>query len=384
MKKITIIGLVILGCLLFFGTCSMGPSGGDDEVVWTDVVYSEDYSRVTLYLDGAKVPVKKSAQRAMTTDLAKMAYDYLEVVFQSTTAPIGVARATWELGQAAGISGVPRNTAGVDYDYTATDAKATLFAGKKSNRTLLGVGKLIEVDGDSGTTTINLATTSVTFELMAIKTGLCVGTEPATSVPGGISSFVFSDTATGWTDNSVNSKRTPIGTKNYPIYSLKEPTTAVPNPTTDATYKFGGAALTYASLIKHYGAFNATNHVQRRIPRYLDGGRYFDLKLSQNTTSTIASSTTAGDGANFVSTYALKFTTNGVGAFSFYIEIPVYALVKDGATNGGPKSEKWWVRTGLGSELYSIDDGSSSGGSVLMGIGVNSVDWIDIYWQWVN
>jgi len=107
MKKIAITGLVIF-LAMFVVTCDEGLPKGEAEVEYTDVVYSEDGSTITLYLDGIGVP-KTQAQRAITRDLAKMAYDYFEVVFIADSTPSSLpvyARAQWELGQSAGISGV--------------------------------------------------------------------------------------------------------------------------------------------------------------------------------------------------------------------------------------------------------------------------------------
>jgi len=33
--------------------------------------------------------------------------------------------------------------------------------------------------------------------------------------------------------------------------------------------------------------------------------------------------------------------------------------------------------------LYSLDDGLSAGGCVLMGVGAAALDWLEIDWEWV-
>jgi len=77
-KKILLIGIILILVIVFAGSCNEDIAD-EAEIEYTDVVYSADGSQVSIYLDGAKVPVTK-AQRAMTRDLAMMAYDYLEVV----------------------------------------------------------------------------------------------------------------------------------------------------------------------------------------------------------------------------------------------------------------------------------------------------------------
>jgi len=396
MKRIAIIGVVILS-VFFFGTCGAGPAGdvSEDGLTYTNVAYSDDRTEVTIYLDGTKVP-DRSAQRAVNTDLAKMSYDFLEAVFCGTATMI--ARASWDLGQSAGISGVYRGSGGTGQSYVDSNGpgSALLFAGKKSNKTLLGVGKLTAINGTATTNpVVDSATTSVTFTLTAVKTGLFAsdGTSgsniPAATAHTHTESFRFYNSAsTPGLDalDNTNSALTPIGVRKYPIYSLSTTTTAY---TKNAGFKFGGGAIAGGIIL----AEDITdNNIQRRIPRYLDGGRYFDLRTNPDTTTKVVFRDVTlpiSAGTLFNTAFpsaliplAFKVDKASSGAFSFYIEIPVYAVTTSATSNGGGAPIKWWIRTGLGSELYSIDDGSSTGGSVLMGVGVNAIDWIDIDWEW--
>lgn len=447
MKKIAITGLTIL-LVMFVMTCDAGfPKDYDDSKVdYTDVVYSEDGTEITLYLDGVGVPVTKAqreAQRAMTRRLAMMSYDYLEVVFQTSDT---LARSTWELGQSAGISGVKRKI-----DYSNTGNTASIFVGRKDGKTLLGVGGLTKVKPDPQDSTLypgSLAgssplyiqedSTSVTFSVSAILTGLVVaGDDPSKKPTAPVDlenhelvayydSFTYtkgeggdfdtpstpppSDPPTYYdTINIKNSSRFPLGSSEYPLYSL--PKKANGQKVT-AKYTFGfvqenntATGGLYKTFIKHYidvDEYSGVPVVQMRIPRYMDGGRYMQPKADINTDTVVkfrgayllvpsvnpGDSPTIGisDGDEFEVEVPLIFYVYGSGVFSFYIEIPVYNVIRDNTkiTNSGPDATKWYIRTGLGSELYSLDTGKGSGGCVLMGIGVTALDWLEIEWEFLK
>jgi len=373
MKKIAITGMVIL-LVMFLVTCDEGLAKGDAAGEYTDVVYSADGSQITLYLDGVGVP-KTQAQRAITRDLAKMAYDYFEVIFIAKTGTPGptsdvIARAQWELGQSAGISGVPRGT-GAPYTYGSSASPLALMAvGTKDQKTLLGVGGIVDVDGTGANGAITTAVDYVVFGLSSVKTGLKIGT-PSVPADAAFDSLSFTTT-------SIKTAGTlsPLGDSNYPMYSL--PTTSA---TQTATYEFGGAAATYKSELKIPTSVASPwdGVVERRIPRYMQNGRYLIPKGSINTKTTITVTSVAVDKVGFT------FNVAGSGIFSFYIDVPVYLFSDTTGTNGGQlKAVTWHLRTGFGSELYSLDDGISSGGCVLMGVGVGSLDWLNIEWKWVN
>jgi len=483
MKKIAITGLVIF-LVMFVMTCDAGLPN-EETTEYTDVVYSEDGSKVTLYLDGVGVPVSK-AQRAITKDLAKMAYDYFEVIFIAKNPAVGqvpttdvIARAQWELGQSAGISGVYRgeghatkkghsylwkDTAGVGVN----DNIAMLFVGRKDDKTLLGVGRIAEVDHSAnstgnppgwadaivdyasdystwvsgtneGTVTtpgmiglpntpyayIRPSTTSVTFYVEAIRTGLLINDEYPTGGTAGapyITEYkenIFTDSfnftgadavapatisATGYVNRVGHSHRQKPSTESsalYPIYYLPEDKGQVQA----AEYKFSGAASTFKGEIRYNSTVTVAAvapasgfvggkgiAIERRFPRYLEGGRYRELKQNIDTDTTVVLDTSIAPynaaiaaGAAFNPLIPLKFTTQGSGVFSFFIEVPVYMITKALGTNSGElQAVTWKLRTGLGSELYSLDTGKGSGGCVLMGIGEIDLDWLEIYWNWVD
>jgi len=432
MKRFIFAGVVIL-IAMFAVTCDEGLSDDNAIVDYTDNVVSQDGSSVTVYFDGETVPVTK-AQRAMTRDLAMMSYDFLEVIFVNTA---GISRYSWELGQPAGISGSGLRISGSNYGHltgttTTTLQHACIFVGSSSNKTLFGVGRITNTT--SKTTNITTAgaaitddTKSVTFSIAAIQTGLLVGKEAVSSdadlgypkhgIP--VDSFVITSDASagdgytvGYTTRDGYSARQalPDGIS-YPTYSLPKTAKTITNatytfkfmtnltsattPTDSTTVVPTGLTGNYLNAIKHVGP-TLPPLVQKRIPRYMDGGRYLEAKGHVDTKTKVAFRTTylytsdtdnlPSAGADFVNVVPLQFKTeNGSGGiFSFYLQIPVYMLNNGAATlNAGPAAEIWYIRTGLGSELYSLDDGSASGGCVFMSSGVSASDWLEIITTWI-
>jgi hypothetical protein len=430
MKKILFVGIAVI-LAVFLVTCDVFFPKEDEDVEYTDVVFSEDGMTVTVYLDGATVPVSKTDYRAMSTRLSKMAYDYLEVVFISGST---VARAQWELGQSAGISGVARGAAGTGINYefvntvlastptappsppatylpptvAAPNGVALMAVGRKDGKTLLGIGQIGHVDSlkyaisNTGANigypvTIDAvvlpSTQSVTFYIESVKTGLLVGTETTTVNDYGIKfdSLKFTTTTPAQTIQA-DSKRSNLGGINYPLYSLPEAAAA---SVQEGTYTFEGAAVTYKGqlMLNRFYPTWATGvspfvDVEMRIPRYMDSGRYLQPKTNIDVRSTVESLAYAKAPLNlFDNVVDLTFTRvgTGTGIYSFFIQIPVVLMTKAPGTNGGSIQPIIWnIRTGLGSELYSLDDGLASGGCVLMGIGVSDLDVLDIEWAWVN
>jgi len=384
MKKILLAGIIVLLAVLFVTCDEFFPA--EKEVEYTTVVYSPDGSEVRLYLDGIGVPVTK-AQRAMSLDLAKMAYDYLEVIFNSGgTTPV-IAIAQWELGQSPTISGVKRDNT-VYQGASVTAPYAFMAVGTKDNKTLLGIGKIINV-GEPGAaaatagTTLTATAEYVTFGLSSVKTGLLAGGETVLTGTGVAKDVTHSSLIFDPTDINTNATRSPLGDSSYPMYPIAPGATGV-----KANYTFYGAAASYAFalvLARTAPVSPATTpalvDVEKRIPRYMDGGRYLIPKSSINTKSKVELGSSYTTYSNEV---PLEFTISGTGIFSFYIDIPVRLVSRTlQATNSAALSgTTWHLRTGFGSELYSLDDGASSGGCALIGVGVSSLDWLEIRWVW--
>ena len=437
MKKLAFSGMVIL-IVLFLGTCGVGgPTGTDNGVVeYTDVVYSyaaDGSPQVTLYLDGTKVPVTRS-QRALTTDLAKMSHDFYEAVFWYQGTPTRIARASWEIGQAAGIRGVHRTewdgtTGGIDYSSSqggipsaAGDASAVIFVGRTSDKTLMGIGHLTSTTGPDYAGPLGYKitdkTVSVTFTVSAIETRLNIATGLDTPVLpgslnyGNVTSFV---TASGYKTPGVG--QDPYGVPSVSVTKAYNDTTAgelAKNQTLDeisfpyytlpvtqssvkAKYTFyyrlnavdNPMALDYAGIrIRDEGPTGSPQpEVIKRWPRYLVGGqyRYIENKIDFGTIVTfdksLPTASTLANTSAFNGVVGFNFDTtagNASGLFSFTFAIPVYAMTTAASTNGGPSYVTWSLKPGFSTNLYALDNGIEAGGCILMGVNVGALDWIEI------
>jgi hypothetical protein len=308
-----------------------------------------------------------------------MSYDYLEAVFVSTA---GVVRAAWELGQPAGISGVNRGTGA--YGSSGTTRAALLIAGKKNGYALLGLGPITSTRDKDGTVNdpdnvITNDTAAVTFSLKAVNTTL-IGTSGATD------SFVWTSAAT----TGINSTKTHLGDTDYPMYSM-------PNNSAGGTYnaKFifsgGVSSANYGDSLFYRStkpaATASPNWITHRAPRIFYGGTYRDLnnRVDYSTKASFQTGYTGVADTAFDPEVLLTFTVQSGqpgGVFSFFLGIPVYALSKADSVNGGGLGQTWYIRSGFGSELYSLDDGIGTGGSILMGVGISDIDWLEIEWIW--
>jgi hypothetical protein len=377
----------------FLFTCKPftgGASDGDydesgDRITYTDVDYSPDGKSLTIYLDGS-TPVRHS--RALNYEHAKFGHDLFEVAFISYKGTI--ARAVWEKGSAAGVNGVER---GVNYsvaDPTGLSpgyGAAIIFVGKKSDRTLLAVGKLLSVDGGlPGTTTIGPNSRFVTFQVEPLKAGV--------SDNAYFSSFTTNSKGGGGVDpgrTDVMPVTIGTGAKDFPLFNLA--VSAVTNKNVDAEYKFevaSGLNSTYRNGILRGGAM--TIHFpslpEYRIPRYPMGdGTVEKWGTSKNGNvnnrievdgdtgvqplNNINSSTDFDNPSEF--RIGPTHVNHNSEAFAFSFQIPVYPLTNiDSRGIIGPSTPNnfmWYIRPGYDSYWLDLDDGVGNGGAILIGTG---------------
>jgi hypothetical protein len=380
-------------------------------VTYTDVVYSPDGKSVTIYIDGTTVPVTNRQSRALSRQLAIAGHDYFEVAFIAD--PTGpnevVARASWELKKDAHVEGVAR---GVNYDYVSTTIPGTsnpipsghgaaiLFVGKKTDKTLLGIGKLTGTDdGGPGATTINpdirgstgnllvQGTRAVTFEVDALECGV-VG-ERYGELPN--SSFLTSFGATAPTppDYGISNTSTEgggfglvrdyqIDGKGFSLFKLRE------NGLTYASYKFFTASKVDLNTAYSQGIVLAgEGSYGKKQPRYPTGGFQWNaaLRLDDRTKVTpVVNNLAWGAGQTFVNPVMVEFDTRSVlgvkeatisgSMFGFVFEIPVYPLSGAPAANN-TAAGMWYIRASYDSYWQNLDDGKTSGagGAVLIGTG---------------
>jgi len=357
--------LLLAACLL--ATCSSFEPDElkDEDQQYTNVEYSEDGTYLTIYLDGsAPVP----ANRSLNRKLAELGHDFFEVtfVYRSPTNQLTVARASWELGEPAGVSDVYRTAAGVNYYGTNPvgmpalgDGTAVLFCGRKYDKTLLAVGTLSYIDNTPIAGASNLITTSttkVTFALNALTAGV-------------VSDLSDSSFQTTYTQPDNPLKTLSIGGKPFPYYYLPI------NSPENATYTIGVHSETtpynnysfYQPAIIYAGGANAQIIEPKYTlpPDYVKNERQEGIVLNLGVGAVITGLTanTPFTGiVNFSITTAL--VENAICALTF--QIPVYAV-----TTTGPAHITWYIRPGYNIYWQELDGNSEvQGGAVLLGIGV--------------
>jgi len=326
----------------------------------------------------------------MTKELAVAGHDYFEAAFYSF-ADNKLVRASWELKTEARVSGITR---GVDYQYTsvsisgaapATRSAAIIFVGKKTDRTLLGVGRLTAIDNGAGTTpgtTITNDTRSITFTVAALECG--IDSNPANSsfftnynvAPGGsvspvntlIDSFVMNNINNG----GLN--------RQFPKYKL------IQGGITGAEYTFRVASANFNDYRPGIILAGAPA-CEKKQPRYqLPGGgfQYYSLRLDEKTKATVVNNNTLGNA--FSNPIQFAFDTNGEdglpdtgdettngSVFALAFQVPVFPLSSTAAFNG-VEPGTWYIRASYDSYWLDLDGNGSggpggSGGAVLLGMG---------------
>ena len=416
-------GFLVIAALLALSIAacdgfSTGGSSSEDTQLFTDVVYSQDGASLTLYLDGS-VPVS-SGQRALTTDLARSGHDYFEVVFYNNDGTnTQVARAAWEIGESAGIRNVPRGVPGTGINYNAagaaaigTGSYAILFVGRKSDKTLLAIGQLTNVDNaGTPTTTVTTTSTRVTFEVTALQAGLRL---PSTTTPAAAPTDTFLTAAEDDVDDGtdVSAANTilqtaTVGSYSFPAYGLPLATGANAELPILSNYLLNTTAIntTYLVGVRVINdAATATIHeaVIRIPPRFpIGGGQYGYIPgpYAQETKASIVAVDPDEDGDEMVHydeaqiedgmalpnpiiikiitpNYDASTKVGGVCSLSF--AIPVYAITT-AVPAGGPEPITWYVRPGFGTNVYDLDDGSSGlGSSILLAVGAVELNFLEI------
>lgn len=344
MKKLGILAVcaVGIGAFLLLSAC-FAPFDTASQENQPNVYFSDDGSRVTIAINGNKLPAElaKKAARALTHPLAQSGHDYFEVVFA------GAPPVPWSLGESVVVNGVAED----DYDDAS---KAILFVGRKSDKTLLGVGLLVGVNDTLGNLHIDGDTQTVTFEVAALLAG--------TSIIPASSSFKSSATdPTGIQSTDSYS----VDGFNFPLYML-EPNRKAPK--ISAEYVISSVAST--GLADYLGGIHLKDigTIYPRVPSYFYNGdaKPIGATFSQDIKVSFANNLVAGPFANVI-----KFDietpdiTSGGVVSSFYFEIPVCPLAT---------GSKWIIRNGFGSSNnFLLDDGvGGMGGAILLGVGTIS------------
>jgi hypothetical protein len=360
----------------------------EEKIIYTNVEYYEN--GITIYLNG---PVPVPASRALSKSLAIIGHDFFEVTFlyRSTATEYIVARGTWELGEDAGIDGIyrinpvnyglPINVASLPTD--GTGGTAILFAGKKTDKTLLAVGALSDArdsNGDSGKygggIWLSSNTISVSFELNALRAGAPTFTANGAAASGDIL----------------------VGNRKYPVFAVPDNNGSIPasytiqthSATNNFAYYQNGIILAPDPVpsplppadLPHYPFNNYPFYRVANIkPHYTypdedpANTTYWRLATydwSENTIVTLANNTAASG----VFQNPVNFTLNTTNAsvvekqiLSITFQIPVFAL--RGVNAQEPSPVMWFIRPGYDYYRMELDNGQfGNGGALLISIGV--------------
>jgi hypothetical protein len=427
-KQVALAALLVLLALSLV-TCEdflagLNPKEEAEYVDWEYVDLPDGRSELTLYLDGTRVPVtektgKPKPGRALNLQLAKMSHDYFEVVFynQTGSTPLTIARATWELGQAAGISGVYRGGNGIDYTPISptADASSVIFVGRKQTMTLLGVGIMTHINKTeiSGGKVLTTSDRSVTFTVSPLISKIAIAEStgfapaPVTGPPDVPTSSFLTAADGGGTGNSnyaigdvaydnTPGRLTPLGGATYPLFILPDYDThkvvaGTPGPvpadgsivptgtnykTVAATYTIRGLTITAVGGNANTDLFNAVRlyappEVIKREPRYISGGQtwYAIAQIDFGGTGVDITPASAYILPTLTGTYAegqavptslpLTFyiTPASNGIFSIVFSIPVYALTLSPVTTTAPFSPIASTNGGPPAEIWHITPG---------------------------
>jgi len=374
-----------------------------NENKYTNVEYSADGSSLTIYLDGsARVPVN----RALSKKLAILGHDFFEATFmyRNSSGAYSIARGSWELGEPAGINGLWRGENGGGADYGALinstlgndTGTAILFAGKKTDKTLLAVGSLTGVDG--GTSKVISSTTkSVSFALNALKAGAISARSLSDTVDANVSILTDSGSTSYGTNvrpSYTNIRNINIAHRLFPAYvipitksygpannrtQLRYAIDVAGNPgdsrfTPPTTGQLTGNCFEYyrSGIVNANQSLRSVVNIEPHFTEVNAAGQgivyKYDTPFIWHTPQTSVdfdSVTTAGT----VLPNPIYFQLSPAGGsdnyiFSFAFQLPVNALSND----SNPVT--WFIRNGYDKYVEELDNGyNGSGGAILIAIG---------------
>jgi hypothetical protein len=414
MKKIIFILLIIPPALLY-ASCVEPPVNDTvvDDPDIPDVLISDDWRFITIYLDGAHLNVDATpapstptaaaenklaaSSRNMTPDTARMGFDFFEVFFYSNGE---IARAAWEIGTRASVYGIKRDVdyARINLGSLGVGEAAIIFAGRKRDKTLLAVGRVFSVDDAPGAT-VTADSSYVTFEVFAL-TGKLNFDEYGKSYFTTVSydekeSCFFTAYNDPAQDASVeNTVIMPaiIGGRSFPLYKLPPGKKSVK---AEYTFELDGAdwddfkyGVLVSSVYNGNGGGIESGSATIRHARYPAGsGKYWYAAYPLDTTTNVRMTNNQIVGRQVENIIKFEFDTSNsvytkliseIGIFTLGFRIPVCPLVAaeepgfvspsdDGEVAGGEVT--WFIRPAFQSYYYNIDNGVDSyGGGVLMGV----------------
>jgi len=311
------------------------------------------------------------ANRALTLEQAQdetNGVDYYEVVFKSGTKYYEVA---WDDTDGSATITIPIA------NYANTGNDAILFAGLKSNKTLLGVGTISTTVGGAGAgsnSNVTAATTGVTFTVTALTNGISniaasstfKITGPTAAAGTGYSGYNYKTDDAG-IDFAPAIDTTSTGS--YPVFRVPGAVsgTGYTNPNTTA----GDIAASYTVTLPHspavilQAAWTVTAAPITIAPESpVTGPVLCPITAPAAVAIGSALPVSALPVAN-TCTFTFKINVSGVtadGLCGVSINVPVRAIHESDGTQ-----TIWNIRGG--SNNTAADDGSNNGGAVVLGVG---------------
>ena len=342
MKKAFVFGIVALLALAVF-SCDNIPQG---EGRTSNVVGYTDDGRAIVELELGTGSL--SGARGLSSILAQAGADYYEVVFEDSA---GIYRTNWREGKIGKLrvplanydnSGVTTGTPGTGYAY--------IFAGRYSDRTLLGVGKITATSAGAGSN-VTAAVTSVTFEITPFEATVSSNVATSSFVPATFSTYPIK-----------------INEIEVPVFLISDAAA------TTATYKINSLGSLNEAIKANGTGTAGYNSTDISKPFIWDDG---DVNVAL--LSSVAISTITADGVLPISTSGLTITVTPnilsttppkarPGLAKIYFDIPVYLHDKTEPPNF-TKPIIWNFRGGLNNKLVDMGNDLSLGGAILVGIG---------------
>jgi len=306
--------------------------------------------------------------RALHAMIAEAAADYYEVIFlENDTGDI--YRTSWREGRVAKL----RVPVGTDYDNTAAAGSgyAYIFAGRYSDKTLLGVGRIddvLEGANPTGGTAITTNATRVNFIITALETDI----NPVVTLPIASSSAPDPDDYNTFKPSAVTIPATfgaepiTIDEKIIPVFMIDDVNA------TEVTFDVKAASTPPSGAIKVAGATTGNSS-----PYAWSEGQATLTKLQTVTVGTGAAGNPAfAVDAPLTLPIGLTLTPNlngnpqaDPGLCLVYFEIPVY-LFDNGAATVGTAAETWYFKGGLNNKLLDIGHTAMGlGGAALVSVG---------------
>jgi len=331
MKKVFLIVTAVLLVMMLAG-CD-----GVDQP--SNVVGYTDDGRAIVELE-LGLGLGKSA-RALHSTLAQAGSDFYEVIFVDSANKI--YRTNWREGKVARLQ-----VGTCDYDNTGDTDKgfAYVFAGRYSDKTLLGVGQLKSTD-----TNISSSTTKVDFEIEPLETDI-YDTPAAVAKINAATGSTLTSTNTGFKYTSVSTQPVTIeGKTAYAFEVLTTPTTATLDLLTSLTPELYDAFLPTGTPTGGQKAY-IWNEGDVKPTVLTSVGVDFDP-----TTAEVEFTITPASGADD-------------GLCLIYFEVPLKLYNGGGQELGGQAAITWYYKGGLNNKLIDMGHSQMSlGGAILLATG---------------